>query len=266
MAVRNRATITVAIGVATGLLAGLLGVGGGLIMVPGMTQLLKMRQHEAVGTSLLVIIPIALVGALVLGHGHAVDPLVGVILAVASIGGAVLGARLTRTLTDRSLRRLFAMAVLVVGVIMLVDAGATLLHAGIGLHQGSRPSGVVLVVLGLAIGLTTGVVSGLLGIGGGLVMVPAMVLILGLSQHLAQGTSLFVIVPTAAAGSVTHFRLGNIRFVVAGWLAIGGMAGAIAGAMLALLVPDQALRILFALFLLYTGGRMLRQQGAAAVE
>ena len=97
-------------------------------------------------------------------------------------------------------------------------------------------------------------------------MVPAMVLVLGLSQHLAQGTSLFVIVPTAAAGSVSHLRLGNIRPAVAGWLAIGGIAGAVAGAMLALLVPDQALRILFAVFLLYTGGRMYRQRGAAAVE
>jgi uncharacterized membrane protein YfcA len=258
--------VTVAIGVATGLLAGLLGVGGGLVMVPGMTQLLKMRQHEAVGTSLLVIIPIALVGALVLGQSHDVDPLVGVILAVASIVGAVVGAGLTRTISDRTLRRVFAIAVLVVAVIMLIDAGATMLHAGIGLHPSSRPSGALLVVLGLAIGLVTGVLSGLLGIGGGLVMVPAMVLVLGLSQHLAQGTSLFVIVPTAAAGSVTHLRLGNIRPAVAGWLAIGGIAGAVAGAMLALLVPDQALRILFAVFLLYTGGRMYRQRGAAAVE
>jgi uncharacterized membrane protein YfcA len=264
--VRNRAAITVAIGVATGLLAGLLGVGGGLIMVPGMTQLLKMRQHEAVGTSLLVIIPIALVGALVLGQSHDVDPLVGVILAVASIGGAVVGARLTRTLSDQTLRRVFAIAVLAVAVIMLISAVAALLHAGIGVHQAARPSGAVLVVLGLAIGLVTGVVSGLLGIGGGIVMVPAMVLLLGLSQHLAQGTSLFVIVPTAAAGSVTHLRLGNIRFLVAGWLAIGGVVGVVAGAMVALLVPDQGLRILFALFLLYTGSRMLRQRAVAAVE
>ncbi|HYS02378.1 MAG TPA: sulfite exporter TauE/SafE family protein [Candidatus Eisenbacteria bacterium] len=156
--------VTVAIGVATGLLAGLLGVGGGLVMVPGMTQLLKMRQHEAVGTSLLVIIPIALVGALVLGQSHDVDPLVGVILAVASIVGAVVGAGLTRTISDRTLRRVFAIAVLVVAVVMLIDAGATMLHAGIGLHPGSRPSGALLVVLGLAIGLVTGVLSGLLGI------------------------------------------------------------------------------------------------------
>ena len=235
-------------------------------MVPGMTQLLKMRQHEAAGTSLLVIIPIALVGAVVLGQSHDVDPLVGVILAVASIGGAVVGARFTRTLSDRTLRRVFAIAVLVVAVIMLIGAADTMLHAGIGLHPGSRPSGALLFLLGLAIGLLTGVVSGLLGIGGGLVMVPAMVLILGLSQHLAQGTSLFVIVPTAAAGSVTHFRLGNIRLAVAGWLALGGSGGAIAGAILALLVPDQGLRVLFGLFLLYTGSRMLMQGGAAAVE
>lgn len=263
---RTRAAIAAGIGVATGLFSGLLGVGGGLIMVPGMTQLLKLRQHEAVGTSLLVIIPIAVVGALVLSRSHDVDGPVGAILAVAAIIGAVAGARLSRMLSDRALRRLFAIAALVVGVIMLADAVAGLTHASITLHPSARPAATSLVVLGLAIGLLTGVISGLLGIGGGIVMVPAMVLTLGLSQHLAQGTSLFVIVPTAAAGSVTHFRLGNIRFPVAGWLAIGGVAGAAAGAVVALLVPDQALRVIFALYLLDTGRRMLKERRVQAVE
>lgn len=263
---RKRAATAAGIGVATGLLAGLLGVGGGLVMVPGMTALLKMRQHEAVGTSLLVIIPIALVGALVLGQSHDVDLLVGVILAMASILGAVIGARLTQSISDRGLRRLFAMAALAIGVVLLVDAAGALLHLGFALHPSSRPSGWLLVVLGLTIGVLTGIISGLLGIGGGIVMVPAMVLILGLSQHLAQGTSLLVIVPTAAAGSITHLRLGNIRLPVAGWLALGGVAGAAAGAGLALLAPDEALRILFGLFLLYTGGRMIRQRRASTVE
>lgn len=261
---RNRAATAVGIGVATGLFAGLLGVGGGLIMVPGMTALLGVRQHQAHGTSLLVIIPVAVVGALVLGHSHDVDLLVGVALAVASIGGAVIGARLTRTFSDRELRRLFAIAALAIGVIMLVDGTAAILHAGLTLHPGSRPSGAILIVLGLLIGLATGVISGLLGIGGGIVMVPAMVLILGLSQHVAQGTSLLVIVPTAASGSIAHLRLGNIRPGLAAWLSAGGVIGAAAGAGLALLAPDDALRLLFGLFLVYTGLNMIRERRAAA--
>lgn len=262
----NRAATAVGIGLATGLLSGLLGVGGGLIMVPGMTGLLQMRQREAVGTSLLVIVPIAVVGALILGHDQDVDPLVGAILALASILGAVIGARLTRVFSDTTLRRLFALAALAIGLVLLADVAGSLFRLGFTLHPGSRPAGGLLVILGLAIGLLTGIISGLLGVGGGIVMVPAMVLALGLSQHLAQGTSLLVIVPTAAAGSVTHFRLGNIRLPVAGWLALGGMLGAVGGAALALLAPDAALRVLFALFLLYTGARMLRDHGTPAVE
>jgi uncharacterized protein len=264
--VRNRAATAVGIGVATGLFSGLLGVGGGLIMIPGMTGLLQMRQHEAHGTSLLVIIPIALVGAFVLGQKHDVDLAVGGILAVASIAGAVAGAALTRRLSDRGLRRLFGIAALAVGGIMLADAAASFARIGFALHPGARVSGWPLVGLGLPIGLGTGIISGLLGIGGGIVMVPAMVFVLGLSQHVAQGTSLLVIIPTAASGSIAHIRLGNIRFGIATWLALGGIAGAAGGAGLALLVPDQALRVLFAAYLLYTGVQSVRVQNASAVE
>jgi uncharacterized membrane protein YfcA len=264
--VRNRAAIAVGIGLATGVFSGLLGVGGGLIMIPGMTGLLKMRQHEAHGTSLLVIIPIALVGAFVLGQKHDVDLAVGGILALASIVGAVAGAALTRRLSDQALRRVFGIAALTIGVIMLADAAGSVLRLGFALHPGSRPSGWPLVGLGLPIGLGTGIISGLLGIGGGIVMVPAMVLVLGLSQHVAQGTSLLVIIPTAASGSIAHLRLGNIRFGISAWLALGGVAGAAAGAGLALLVPDVALRGLFAAYLLYTGVRSVREQPASAVE
>lgn len=235
-------------------------------MIPGMTGLLTMRQREAVGTSLLVIIPIALVGTLILGKSHDVDLLVGLVLAIGSIVGAVIGARWTRRLSDQTLRRLFAIAALAVALILLADAVGTLLGLGFALHPSSRPTSGLLVGLGLVIGLVTGLVSGLLGIGGGIVMVPAMVLALGLSQHLAQGTSLLVIIPTAAAGSITHFRMGNIRLRIATQLALGGVLGAAGGAGLALLAPDAALRLLFALFLLYTGLRMIRDRHVPAVE
>jgi len=247
-----------AIGALTGLAGGLLGVGGGFVMVPAMVYLMKTPQREANGTSLAVIVPVAIVGATILGQGHQVDVEVGIPLAIGAVGGAVAGARLTRRISDIGLRRAFGTLALIVGVVLIGDA---VLHAvsssgpgGFGL----KPAGPSLWVAALIIGLIAGVLSGLLGIGGGAVMVPAMTLLMGLSQHMAQGTSLLVIIPTAISGSITHFRMGNIRLPTAGWLSLGGVVGAVAGASLALASSDELLRLLFGCYLAFTGLRMLQ--------
>jgi uncharacterized membrane protein YfcA len=127
-------------------------------------------------------------------------------------------------------------------------------NVGGGLH----PTGISLWIVALAVGAVAGVLSGLLGIGGGAIMVPAMTLLMGLSQHLAQGTSLLVIIPTAISGSITHFRMGNIRMETAAWLSAGGVVGAVGGAFLALASPDAILRLLFGCYLAFTGLRMLQ--------
>src|SRR5437660_11976619 len=100
----GRTVRLLAIGAVTGVAGGLLGVGGGFVMVPVMVYLLKTPQREANGTSLAVIVPVAIVGATILGQGHQVDIQVGVILAIGAVGGAVLGARLTRRVSDIGLR------------------------------------------------------------------------------------------------------------------------------------------------------------------
>ena len=109
----------------------------------------------------------------------------------------------------------------------------------------------------LLVGLTAGVLAGLFGIGGGLIMVPAMVLLFSFDQHTAQGTSLLVIIPAAAAGSVTHYRQG--RLVVGGALALaaGGVIGALIGSTTALTLDDGLLQRLFALFLIAMAIRLL---------
>lgn len=254
---RHRIGVMLAVGAATGLASGLLGVGGGFVMVPGMVYWLKTRQHEAHGTSLAVIIPVAAVGALILGKGHDVDPGTALLLALGAIGGAVAGARLSSRISALRLRQAFGVVATIVAATMI---GAALLHAfGTGLQLGmlARPTGAALVAIGLAIGLLAGVGSGLLGIGGGAIMVPAMVILLGLSQHVAQGTSLVVIIPTAVSGSITHFRMGNVRLATAAWLSVGGIIGAVAGALAALATPDEVLRLLFGGYLAFTGVRML---------
>ncbi|HEY0494044.1 MAG TPA: sulfite exporter TauE/SafE family protein [Candidatus Dormibacteraeota bacterium] len=255
---RRRIRAMLAVGAATGLASGLLGVGGGFVMVPGMVYWLKTRQHEAHGTSLAVIIPVAAVGALILGKGHDVDVGTALLLAIGAVGGAVAGARLTRRISALRLRQGFGVLATIVGGTMVVAAILHALGAGPQLGAALRPTGMALIVIGLALGLVAGVGSGLLGIGGGAIMVPAMVVLLGLSQHVAQGTSLAVIIPTAISGSITHFRMGNVRLATAAWLSVGGIMGAVVGALAALAAPDEALRLLFGGYLAFTGVRMLQ--------
>ena len=254
----GRTVRLLAIGVVTGLAGGLLGVGGGFVMVPAMVYLMKTPQREANGTSLAVIVPVAIVGATILGQGHQVDVQIGIVLAVGAVGGAVLGARMTRRISDMGLRRAFGVVAVAAGLVMIADSVLRAVGGNVSVAGGLHPTGISLWAMGLAVGVVAGVLSGLLGIGGGAIMVPAMTVLMGLSQHLAQGTSLLVIIPTAISGSITHFRMGNIRMETAAWLSAGGVLGAVGGAFLALASPDALLRLLFGCYLAFTGIRMLR--------
>ena len=109
----------------------------------------------------------------------------------------------------------------------------------------------------LAIGLGAGFLAGLLGIGGGVVLVPALVLLLGFDQHVAQGTSLVVVIPAALLGSWSNHRSGSLALRDAALLAVGGILGALAGSLGALALDDALLRRLFALLLLVVAFRMI---------
>ena len=115
----------------------------------------------------------------------------------------------------------------------------------------------------LAIGLTAGLLAGLLGIGGGVVMVPAMVLIMGMDQHVAQGTSLLVIIPAAAFGSFTHHRHGRLALRDAAALAVGGVLGAVLGSVTALSLDEELLQRLFAVLILLVATRLLLTRRSA---
>ena len=112
-------------------------------------------------------------------------------------------------------------------------------------------------LVALAVGLFTGIVSGLMGIGGGNIMVPASTILLGLTQHLAQGVSLIVIVPTAISGAWSHYRRGNVATRVAMLLAPGAAVGGLIGASVAQGLDRDTLRVVFGLLLFYFALRYL---------
>ena len=124
-------------------------------------------------------------------------------------------------------------------------------------------TGLALFLGLVAVGAVTGVVAGILGVGGGILLVPFLTLALDVPQHAAEGTSLLVIVPTSIAASIALHRrgVGDVRV----GLALGGVgaAGAAVGALVALALPGHVLRLIFAGFILLVGARLLRDAMSA---
>lgn len=112
------------------------------------------------------------------------------------------------------------------------------------------------VVVGLVVGLVAGVASGMAGVGGGVVMVPAMALLLSFDQQLAQGTSALAIVFTAAAASVVNLRNGRLSLRAAAVLGVGGLFGGFVGARFATMLDPDVLQRLFGIFVLVSGLRV----------
>ena len=108
-------------------------------------------------------------------------------------------------------------------------------------------------------GFGVGVLAALFGVGGGLLMVPFMVLVLERGQHLAEGTSLAVIVPTAIVGVIAHSKRGYVSMRSAAQMALGGIVGAVIGARLALATPAETLELVFGLFVIAIGIRFVWQ-------
>ena len=112
-------------------------------------------------------------------------------------------------------------------------------------------------IIGLVVlGLVAGTIAAALGVGGGVIYVPALVVIFAFDQHIAQGTSLAVILPTAVVATAAHARLGNVQWRLAVPIALAGILGAFFGAWVAFELEPDLLQRLFGIFLLITAGRM----------
>jgi uncharacterized membrane protein YfcA len=113
-------------------------------------------------------------------------------------------------------------------------------------------------------GVVVGVASGITGVGGGILIVPFLGLGFGIGQRIAQGTSLVALLPTAAIGALTHHRSGNVDVRAAMWMGLAGIPSALAGAALALWLPQRILGAMFGLFLLAAATRIWPRSAAEA--
>lgn len=112
------------------------------------------------------------------------------------------------------------------------------------------------ILIYFAIGVVAGLLGGAFGIGGGIVMVPAFLLLLKHPIHTAIGTSMMVVIPISIAGALRHYTLNNVYLPIVLWAGIGGIAGAILGASIIEHVPALYVKRMFALFLIYSAIRL----------
>ncbi|MCD5416507.1 sulfite exporter TauE/SafE family protein [Candidatus Bipolaricaulota bacterium] len=229
-------------------LASLLGVGGGIFMVP----LLLMAHfvptlQAAIGTSIAGVIFTSLSGSVVYALRRTIDFRLGLLLMPTTIIGAWCGARLTTIIDSRILAIAFGTFLLYPVVMMLRGKGPK--EITLSLHGEAK--GARLYVFTAVLGLVAGTASGLFGIGGGTVVVPALAVFLGLDIVTAVGTSLFVMFPAAVMGAHQHWMQGNLHPELALPLILGLIIGAQIGPRIGEHLPKKRLRQIFGAVLLY---------------
>ena len=264
--------VSLVVGLAVGVLAGLLGIGGGMLLVPAFKLGYAMDSLMCTATSLFTIIPTSVSGAISHIRNKTCLPKLGV---AAGLGGACLsplGVWLATLSPDWAVMGAAALIIAYSSVTMFrkaLKAPKVPRGAGAGAadaaakeaaaedraaaieraHAEAPTIGWREAAIGAAIGLFAGLASGYVGVGGGFIMVPLMMSILHVPMKFTSGTSLIAVMILAVPGTVTQALLGNINWIAGIAVACGSIPGATLGAKLIPKVPERQLRFLFAGFL-----------------
>lgn len=264
------------VGVIIGIMSGLLGIGGGTVMVPIFRLAFGMSPVMSTATSLFAIIPTSISGAV----SHIRHKTCIVSLGVAAGLGGALTSPLGVWLAQISPAWLIMVAAAVIigwsAVKMLGKAfkmqakkraeekarpntaeiaadEATLAEAGStteAVEEAPRKLTRKQLLIGVAIGLGAGVASGYVGVGGGFIMVPLMLSLVGIEMRQASGTSLIAVMILAVPGVIEQALLGNINYTAGIAIVVGSIPGAVVGARLVRVVPELMLRFIFGGFLI----------------
>jgi uncharacterized membrane protein YfcA len=249
------------LGFLIGTVASMVGVGGGVFIVPLLTLLYEFSPSEAVGTSLATIIFTSLASTANYSRQKRIYYKTGLILALTTIPGAFLGAYLTSIIEERLLGLIFGLFIFFVALRMIFKLSFSRTkqshteksaHSESSLFESRRE-----ISLGVALSFFGGLSSGLLGIGGGSLLVPIMVLAMKIPMHITVATSMFTMIFTSTSGVVQHFRQGNISFDYVLLLVLGTIFGAQLGAYTSKKISGGNLRTIFGIMLVIVSIRMI---------
>ncbi len=242
------------VGVVAGVLGGLLGLGGATVMIP-LLIILGMSQRRATGTSLAAVAPILAV-ALMFYYRSGVAPApfyLTLPLLFGAIIGSLIGARWAKAVPEKVLR------ISLVGMLSLIGIRQFLMPTTSNVFGVTFPI-LAIALLGLGLGLIGGSLSSALGVGNGLLVVPALGLLFGFEQHVAQATSLMVMIPACLSGAITHRSHGNVDLKSALYLSMGGVLGAMVGATWAVYLHGDLLARMFGILMLLAAIQLWRRR------
>lgn len=238
--------LVLALGLTVGVLVGLLGIGGGVLLVPAMVYLLHFDQHLAQGTSLFILLPPTGLGALrQYWRAGQVDVRAGICCAIGFLLGGYVGGRVAVPMSSDSLRAIFAFFLLLSAVLLW---GKTERRPEPPTRPHSEsPFRALRILLSAAF---CGVAAGMVGIGGGVLLVPLLALLFGFDQHRAQGTSLIALIPPTGLLAFLEYAKGGYVSWRTGLLLIPGVfLGGILGGQIARRLDPIFMRQLFAAML-----------------
>ncbi len=263
--------LLVALGFAVGAFGTLIGAGGGFILMPILLLSYPQRSaNELTAVSLAMICCNATSGSISYGRMKRIDYTSGVLFLVAGIPGAVLGAVTVAYVPRQAFNLVFGLVLIAAGLVIFFRSPR---HAGpsVSTHGGTRFRRTLIdadgarhefaynLPLGIVLSLFVGFASSLLGIGGGIIHVPAMVHLLNFPVHLATATSHFVLAAMTLAGTIVHLADGSLRagLAIAVCLAIGAVGGAQLGARLSHRIHGRWIMRALAVALALVGIRVL---------
>ena len=280
---------TALVGIVVGAFSGMLGVGGGTIMVPLFRLVFGLSPVGSTATSLFTIIPTSVSGAVSHVRGGTCSPKVGIALGVGGACTSPIGVWLAQISPGWAVMVAAALVIAYSGTTMLRKALALPRGSGTEratgadqtaqassasqaeraaqadqtLHDGQIPDPASnsteptvspitkrLLASAVAVGAIAGVASGYVGLGGGFLMVPLLLSVLNMPMKLASGTSLIAVMILATPATIMQCALGNVELLAGIAMACGSVPGAAIGARLTRVIPERALRFMFAAFLI----------------
>lgn len=259
------------VGLAAGAFGALLGLGGGFLVIPVLTIVFDMPIHSAIGISLVGVIATSTSAAIVYVREGKVDIRLGMLLELGTTVGAIVGAIIAAFVSAKVLYLLFSVLLIYNAYAMYrkdepakdqiaVAGGPDHVVAGVSPVQKTAEAPeyeVKNIPIGLAFSGVAGILSGLLGIGGGLIKIPVMYTLMGVPLKTAVATSNFMIGVTAAASASIYFLSGNISPVETVPVALGVFAGANIGLRLNRAFSVRTLKRLFVIVFLYVAVQMI---------
>jgi len=240
------------IGVSVGIVGAMLGIGGGIIIVPLMTFLFGASPQEAVGTSMVVVMLNSISGAVGYLRKKMVFVKAAVVFSLATVPGSVLGGYVSEFLQGRVFYAIFGVFFSLVAVRMYLQAGR---HNEIS--NGTAVPESCNWKLGTTMSVGVGFLASILGIGGGIIHVPMMTYILKFPHKTAVATSTFILAISAIAGASSHAFMGHVLWHPALGLGIGAMAGAQLGVRFISKTKSSLLLKATAVIVLITGIKFL---------